>query len=116
MVVQAFSLVYNTFGGEDVLVRRQSKSPLSKHTMKFTNRMKCKDAPVRRPSHSVMNSVFTRTTWSCSKTLRVLMKQSISSMKIIDGASLLAKLRVNYSSGMYKGLVGWDKRPLLAQS
>ena len=47
---------------------------------------------MRRPSHSVMNSVLTLTTWSCSNTLRVLMKQSISSMKMMDGASLFAML------------------------
>lgn len=51
--------------------------------------------PVRRPSHSVMNSVLTLTTWSCSSTLRVLMKQSISSMKMMDGASLLAMLHTH---------------------
>lgn len=41
-----------------------------------------------------MNSVLTLMAWSCSIMFRVLMKQSISSMKMMDGASLLAKLHI----------------------
>ena len=63
------------------------------------------NSPVKSPSHRVINSVLILRTWSCSNPVRFLKKQSISSMKMMDGASLCAKLLENTPAKIYKNQV-----------